>query len=297
MRTNSSFKLLGFAFTCLAFFSVNAPMLCSAGEYLVADRLLGRVLRYSEGGTYVGTLIDGTSTFGYGAASQTSAGGGLSGITLSPDNSRIYLTDRNQSRVVVYSYQGGSASELFQITSNGGSTVNGPATVVFSQDASKIYVSNIGPFTPLPSGDTVAQLTPNGASAGADLTGGPQHGRSGMALGPDGNPLVADLNLYLPGGGTILKYNPGANQFQTFIAANDALTGAAALLVDGNSLYVASLGGSNVSKYDATTGALQAGFGAGGMIPPSFTFVAAGCAVKNARGRIVSRRRPWIQQR
>jgi len=242
----------------------------AAGQYLIADRLLGRVLRYSESGAFLGTLIDDPS-FGYGPATVVSPGGGLSGIALSPDQSRIFLTDRNSSRVVVYSNQGNSATKLFEFTSNGTSTIQSPVGVLFSQDGAKIYVSNLG-LSPLPATDKVAQLTPSGVSAGPDLTGGPTKGRSGMAFDPQGRLLVANFNLYEPGGGSILRFNSVSNQFETFIGPLDALTGASNILVHGNDLYVASLGGSNVSKWDATTGALQAGFAAGGFIPPSATF-------------------------
>src|SRR5262245_12179514 len=104
----------------------------AAGQYLVADRLLGRVLRYSESGQFLGTLIDDPS-FGYGPATAVSPGGGLSGIKLSPDQSKIYLSDRNTNRVVVYSNQGTSATKLFEFTSNGTSTIHSPNTVLFSQ--------------------------------------------------------------------------------------------------------------------------------------------------------------------
>ncbi|HEY3393975.1 MAG TPA: hypothetical protein VGK58_14780, partial [Lacipirellulaceae bacterium] len=148
----------------------------AAGQYLVGDRTLGRVLRYSEDGTFLGTLLHDPS-LGSGLGSND---GGITGLTLSPDETRLYVGDRLSNRVAVYSYSGTSASHLFDITAVTAtpSTLFVPATVLFSQDASKIYVANLGPFAPLPVGDRVAQLTPSGASAGPDLTGGPMQGRS-----------------------------------------------------------------------------------------------------------------------
>lgn len=246
-----------------------------AGQYLIADRLLGRVLRYSESGAFLGTLIDDPS-FGYGPASVVSAGGGLSSIALSPDQSQIYLTDRNANRVVVYDFDGTSATQSFQFTSNGTSTISSPVSVLFSQDGEKIYVANLG-LSPLPATDKVAQLLPNGVSAGPDLAGGPLEGRSALAFDPSGRLLTTNFNLY-GADGSILRFNSGTNQFETFIGPSAGLTGAAALLVQGNDLYVASIGGTNITKYDATTGAFQ------WIIPPSATFLLPGSLALSSDG-------------
>ena len=42
--------------------------------------------------------------------------GGLTGLTLSPDQSRLYVSDRLSNRLAVYSYNGYSASHLFDVT-------------------------------------------------------------------------------------------------------------------------------------------------------------------------------------
>jgi DNA-binding beta-propeller fold protein YncE len=206
----------------------------------------------------------------------------LSGIVLSPDQSRIYLTDRNQSRVVVYSNHGNSATELFQFSSNGASTIQSPASMLFSQDGTKLYIANLG-LSPAPATDQVAQVTPDGLSAGPDLTGGPPKGRSGMAFDPQGRLLVGNFNLLEPGGGNVLRFDTNTNQFENFIGPSDSLTGASGLLVQGNDLYVSALGGS-VSKYDVTTGALQTDFGVAGSIPLSMTFNLPGNMIVSADG-------------
>jgi DNA-binding beta-propeller fold protein YncE len=281
MKKSFYARLFSYALLGAYLLSSGVGSVLAAGQYLIADRLLGRVLRYSESGDFLGTLIDDPS-FGYGPASLTSAGGGLSSIAFSPDQSQIYLTDRNSNRVVVYNFDGTSATELFQFTSNGTSTIQSPGGVLFSQDGQKIYISNLG-LSPLPATDKVAQLTPGGVSAGPDLTGGPLQGRSGMAFDPSGNLLAGNFNLF-GADGSVLRFNSVSNQFETFVGPSAALTGVAALLVQGNDLYVASLTGSNISKYDATTGALQAGFGSGGMIPPSATFISPGSVILSADG-------------
>jgi WD40 repeat protein len=241
-------------------FSINFNSICAAGQYLVADRLLGQVLRYSENGTFLGTLINDPS-LGVGPMA-----GGISSLTLSPDQSRLYVSDRTSSRVAVYSYNGASAAKLFDITavSAAPSTIFVPAGVLFSQDASKIFVANLGPFSPLPAGNTVAQLTPDGVSAGADLTGGPAVGRSGLAFSPSGDLLVTSLNLF--GDGGILRFNSTSNQFETFVTPRAELRGAANLLVVGDDLFVSAGGGGRVGKFDANTGALDTTFATNGYI-------------------------------
>jgi DNA-binding beta-propeller fold protein YncE len=240
----------------------------AAGQYLVGDRTLGRVLRYSEDGTFLGTLIN-DPTLGSGLGQND---GGITGLTLSPDQTRLYVSDRLRNRVAVYSYSGTSASHLFDITAvtAAPSTLFVPATVLFSQDASKIYVANLGPFAPLPSGDRVAQITPEGASAGADLTGGPAVGRSGLAFAPNGDLLASSFNFF--GDGGVLRFNSTSNQFESFVSPRPELRAAANLLVVGDDLYVAAGQGGRVGKFDANTGALDPDFGTGGYIGPSPDF-------------------------
>jgi sugar lactone lactonase YvrE len=215
----------------------------------------GRVLRYSESGDFIGLLLNDPS-LGTG-----NTFGGISGLTLSPDQSRLYVSDRVGQRIAVYDYNGFSATHAFNIFANGGSTIEVPAGVLFSQDESTIYVSSIG-FTAM--SDKVAQLTPAGVSVGPDLTGGPANGRSGLAFDPNGDLLVAALAF--GGSGSVLRFNSGTNMFETLVAPAPELRAAAALLVHGNDLYVAAGEGGRVGKFDALTGAIDAGFGTAGYI-------------------------------
>ena len=52
------FRRAGSLILLIAFTALTAgERVIFAGQYLVADRTLGRVLRYSEGGTFLGTLL------------------------------------------------------------------------------------------------------------------------------------------------------------------------------------------------------------------------------------------------
>jgi DNA-binding beta-propeller fold protein YncE len=268
MKLNWRARVLGFVSIALLSSTCLIGNVFAAGQYLVGDRTLGRVLRYSDDGAFLGTLIN-DPTLGVGLGSND---GGITGLTLSPDQSKLYVSDRLSNRIAVYSYTGNSASHLFDITAATAapSTLFVPATVLFSQDASKIYVGNLGPFSPLPSGDKVAQLTPNGLSAGADLSGGPAQGRSGLAFTPGGDLLVSNLAFF--GNGGVLKFNSVSNQFESFVSDRPELRGAANLLVAGNNLFVAAGNGGRVGKFDATTGAIDATFGVGGYIGPDANF-------------------------
>jgi hypothetical protein len=262
------------AFVCVVFALVTffaSTGTTRAGEYLVGDRTLGRVLRYSETGTFIATLLYDPSL---GSGTGTSDGG-ITGITLSPDQTKLFVSDRLSNRVAVYSYNGSSASHLYDITAltSYPSTLYVPAGVLFSQDASKIYVANLGPFDSfqLPAGNTVGQIVAaTGTSAGPDLTGGPANGRAGLAYSPNGD-ILASMFGFSTGGG-VLRYDSGAGQFVDFITPRSELRGAANLLVVGNDLYVAAGYGGRVGKFSALTGTLDTSFGTNGYIGPDANF-------------------------
>jgi hypothetical protein len=270
MPVNARLRRLSFLLVCAIFVFAKATPVFAAGQYLVADRTLGRVLRYSEGGDFLGTLLH-DPTLGSGLGTND---GGITGLILSPDETRLYVSDRLSNRVAVYGYAGTSATHLFDITAFSAfpSTLYVPGGMLFSQDGLKLHVSNLGPFNAfqLPAGDTVAQLTPLGTTAGLDLTGGPQVGRTGLAFNTSGELLVSAFNAV--GSGSVLRFDSGSNQFVDFISPRPELRGAANLLVVGDDLYVAAGYGGRVGKFDANTGALDTSFSGDGYLGPGVDF-------------------------
>ena len=108
------------------------------------------------------------------------------GMALSPDNTRLFVASRNNGRVVRYDYNGTTATNPTVVINSG---LDVPASLLFSADGSRLYVSNLGSLF---NDASVGQFNPTGTSAGADLTGG-AHGRSGLAWSPGGQLLVSSF--------------------------------------------------------------------------------------------------------
>jgi hypothetical protein len=275
MRLSNWVKFFSLTALATAFVLGAAASTLAYGEYLVGDRTLASVLRYDENGNFLGVLLT-DPTLGVGTDQNVS---GLSAMTLSPDQSKLYVSDRIHNRIAVYNYTGTSASFAFDIgyPNAAPSTLYSPAGTIFSQDGSKLYVANLGPYNQffLPAGDTVGVLTPTGFSAGPDRTGGPPVGRSSLAFAPNGDLLVTALALFGQGG--VLRYDSGTNQFVDLVTPRPELNGAAAILTVGNDLYVAASYGGRVGKFNATTGVLDTSFGAGGYVSgnPNYVFPAS----------------------
>jgi hypothetical protein len=234
----------------LTYRSLLAPVLClsvvglfqcaEANELLVADRLTNRILRYSESGSFLGVLVDDQVNLS-----------GPSGMTLSPDGTQLYVASRLNSTVVRYDYEGSAATHPTVVIDSG---IDGPASLLFSQDGGTLYVSNLG--SPLTfDGAKVGQFTPDGMSAGPDLTGGTPMGRSGLAFAPDGSLLVSNFQE-----GSVLQYNETTSLFEDFVPANQAILGASNLLVVDNHLYVTAGFTGAVMRFDATTGEIDPSF-------------------------------------
>lgn len=229
------------------------------GEYLVADRLTNRVLRYSEGGSFLGVLIDDQVNLNEPA-----------GLTISPNGSKLYVTSRLNSAVVEYNYSGTTATYSKSITSANAapSTIDAPASVLFSPDGSTMYVSNLGQQA---MANTVARLNADGTSAGNDLVGGDITGRSGLAWSPSGELLVSDYGFFgppFPFGefGGVLRYDTASQTFVEFVDHSQDLRGAANMLVVGDDLYLVAGYGGRLGRFDANTGALDTTFATNGYV-------------------------------
>ncbi len=231
-------------FCCLLTSILGPASAWGAPQVLVADRLTDRILRYDVDGNFLGVLIDDPNSL---FLDQPA------GMTLSPDRSSLYVASQQNNSVVRYDFDGTTASNPTVIINSG---IAIPSSLLFSENGQTLYVSNLGFFF---NGSTVSQFDPNGASTGADLTGGQPEGRAGMALAPDGRLLVSSFGS-VSQLGEILKYDPTTEQFETLVAPDGDLYGAGNLLVESNSLYVAALFAGNVLKYNATTGQVDGGF-------------------------------------
>jgi hypothetical protein len=252
---------------------------------LVGDRLTNRILKYSNGGAFLGVVVDDDANLGSGSGNNI----GISAVTLSPDLTHLYVGTLD-SKVVRYDFNGTLATNPAVYVSNGASTISGPGGLLMSPNGNTLYVANRGPFANL---TTVAQLDPNGVSAGANLTGGPTTGRTGLAYDPNGTLLVGAFGSNFsptgaPGGG-VLKFDSGSNAFVDLIPQNTALAGTSSLLVNGNDLYVVASVSNNffqgvVGKFNATTGAIDGAFGAGGYVTPQVTFPASITASADGSG-------------
>ena len=159
-----------------AFVSLICASSVDSAELLVADRLTNRVLRYSDSGSFLGVLLEDTVNLAE-----------PNGMALSPDNTSLFVASRNNGRVVRYEYNGTTATNPTVVIN---SDLDVPASLLFSADGSRLYVSNLGSLF---NGATVGEFNPTGTTAGPDLTGGTATGRSGLAWSPGGQLLVSSF--------------------------------------------------------------------------------------------------------
>ena len=251
------------------FLCTHAAALCHAGEFLVSDRLSNSVYRYSDSGTLLGTLLTDNVNLNQ-----------PSGLQISPDNKRLYVTSSVNSRVVSYDYNfaTGTATNPTVFASAG---LMFPNYILFSKDGSKIYVSNLG-------GSGVAQFNTDGTSAGPPINGAIAGGSifqySGLAHAPTGELLVGGFQDFPAGtAGAIAKSNAAVSSISDFIAPSPTLNGAGNLLVIGNDLYATAGFAGRLNKYNATTGAVDATFNA----PTNLAFPASMVRAPDGNGILV----------
>jgi hypothetical protein len=217
------------------------------------------VYRYNDLGGFKGTVLTDNINLD-----------GLAGIALSPDLKKFFVTSTGNNRVMSYDYNGvtGTASNptVFADASDG---LSSPYGIIFSQDRSRIFVSNLG-------GTGVAQFNLDGTLAGPPLTGTISGGQvsdgmggvtestisqfAGMGIAPDGRLQVAGYQN-TPGGnrGTVARANTSLTFLTDFLTPSVDLNGATALAYykPGNYLFVTGELSGRMRRFDATTGAEQ----------------------------------------
>jgi sugar lactone lactonase YvrE len=255
-----STTLLARAFACvaaLASLNILAAASQAQQQLLVADRLSNSVYRYNASGQLLGTVLsDNVNLLG------------PSGIAVSPDQTKLFVTSSGNNRVVQYDYSVTTGAATNPVVFAAGA-VNGiafPSSVKFSQDGTKLYVSNLG-------GTGIKQYFLDGSSAGPTINGviggGAYFQFTGMDFAPSGELIVGAFQDFtgnpdpnaIGTSGAVAKTTGGVAALADFIPPSPSLLGASGILVNGNDLYVSSMFAGLVQRYNATTGVVDPSFG------------------------------------
>ncbi len=218
-------------------------------DLLVADRLTNSVYRYSELGDLLGTVLTDNVHL-----SQPS------GMALSPDRTKLYVSSFQNSQVVRYDYNpltGTATNATVFATSIDGIVT--PGGIAISGDGQTIYVATLG-------GTGVVRFKADGSLAGAPLMlGSPENQTlfqfSGLAWTETGELLVAAFHDYPAGtSGAIARWVEGDPTLELLIGPSPSLSGASSLLVDGDDLYVTGMFASNVQRFELPGGTPETDF-------------------------------------
>ena len=215
-----------------------------AGDLLVADRLSNSVYRYSESGALLGTVLTDNVNLNQ-----------PTGLALSPDLTKLYVSNMGNSRVIVYDYNlaAGTATNPAEFAGLADNLVT-PNAILFSHDGATMYVSNLG-------GTGVAHLNLDGTPAGPPLLFAAPLNESffqfsGLAYAPNGELLVGAFQDFpANASGAVGRANPAGTALTPLVGPAASLVGASGLLVHGDDLYVTSMFSSNIQRFDANTGA------------------------------------------
>jgi DNA-binding beta-propeller fold protein YncE len=251
--------LLGRSLASIAgvFLLAGSLAVAEAKEVLISDRTTNSVFRYDESGNFIAPLLTDNVNLN-----------GPSGLQVSPDGTKLYVASSGNNQVVQYDYNyaAGTATNA-TVFADGADGLSFPNSVKFSPSGDKVYVSNLG-------GSGVAQFNPNGSSAGAPINGlvggGAFFQFSGLDFAPNGDLLVGAFQDFPAGAnGAVARSNAAITSISDFIGASPSLNGVGNLLVVGNDLYVTGGFAGTVSRYNATTGALDNTFSINGLIFPA----------------------------
>jgi hypothetical protein len=220
-----------------------------AAEYLVSDRATNQILRYAvSDGTFLGALVNDDLASNGGlflpAAMAYAYGGDLfvTSIDLGTGDGRVLRYDAESGQ-----FEGVFASGLLS-----------PSGLLYHAASNTILVGSLG--TGLGDTNVIARFAADGTRM-ADITGGPISGRTAMLNGPSGEVYVSSFADGPFFSGSVLKYayDPGSDTLavpETYAAAAE-LYGANGLVFDpSGDLFVASLFGQSVVKFDVEAGAV-----------------------------------------
>lgn len=257
-----------------------------AKQLLVADRLSNSVYRYDSDGTFLNKVLTDNVNLNQ-----------PTGIAISPDQTKLYVSSFQTARVIRYDYDvatGTAANGEVFATAN----LASPNAIRFSADGGTIYVSNLG-------GTGVVQFNLDGSTAGPPINGvigtpigdgmGDIFQYSGLEFAPGGELLVGGFQNFPAGNmGAIAKSNAEISTISTFIPPVASLNGASGLLVHDGDLYVSGMFASNIQRFDAITGTLDPSFLVSGLAfpqqlilaPDGNSFLAGILGVANGEGHI-----------
>jgi hypothetical protein len=230
-----------------------APLGARGSDLLVADRLSNSVYRYSDSGELLGKVIDHSPDFNQ-----------PTGIGVSPDLSKLYVSSSQNNRVMKYDYDPatGVATNpvIFADASDG---LEFPNDIKFSPDGNTIYVANLS--------GGVSRFKLDGESAGSKLEFSPPAGTgyfeaSSMSFTPTGQ-LLAGVFIDPSGsGGGIAKSNDSVSAFPEYLVTpTPAITGATGLMIHNNFLYVSGLFSTSIRRFQLSNGQIDASWAISGL--------------------------------
>ncbi|WP_442483682.1 SMP-30/gluconolactonase/LRE family protein [Aeoliella sp. SH292] len=226
-------------------------------DLLVADRLTHNVYRYDSEGNFLNVVLDDNSHINQAV-----------GLTLSPDQSQLYVSSFQNDRVMRYDYDAatGTATNATIFAEGLADGLMLPSSIKFSEDGNRIYVSNFN-------APVVAQFDLAGNPIGDPITGniGVRDGStivafSGLAFAPTGELLVGGW-MGAPDGsyGAIGKSNSAITTLTDFTGAVDEISGASGLLIEDDYVYVAGMLSSQIRRFQLSDGALDTQFAITGV--------------------------------
>ncbi len=247
---------------CLAMLVLGFRQPTRAADILIADRLNSNVYRYSETGTLLNAVLPAP---GPGDQLQLSQAVGLA---LSPDLEHLYVSSYLNRRVLRYDYDyatgTASAGIIFADAADG---LMSPNAILFSEDGSTIYVSNLGQTG-------LSRFHLDGSSAGAplffaapDQTSHSLH--SGLAWAPDGDLLVNSWRSFPTGThGAVGRFSSGDPAIEMFVEPDTSINGASGIMVHDGFVYVTGMFSNSVRRFDLDTGAIDPSFAIDGPSYP-----------------------------